>query len=529
MWLKWQALLVVTLIAVAATFVEGKPQQASTGAAKSAGSEDDDDGGGGGAASYPASSLDYSELQDDEEYDEYPEADEADERAIENDPNFTIQGSTFTFDKGTTIKLPCYIDTFHKNYVIMWKKVASDGGETYLVIGENKMAKDERMDVQLNYVGDEKGSTLIIGLAADQDQGQYVCQLGSNEKKEIKHTVNVRAPPEISKSPKNGLIRAQKGDTVSMRCVASGDPVPEVTWTRVGKRLPDGSKSLQGEELVFRKVSHAHSGSYICTARNGFNEDIRETIEVEVEFAPEVQVEELFIHATAGNAIELVCHVKAQPNAIVKWFKNTMELTDETAKLRKHGHRHTLMIPSVSEADIGNYTCRAENRIGIDEKVLEVSGKAGFADFRSNAKGDEPNSYLLEWQSESRTQITAFSLRHREHGLRSWQVLEVKPIAIASNFLFAGKHSFSGLKTATRYEATVAALNEEGWSRHSKVFHFSTFGADDSTLETVDDKNHNEPLRDVSSASSLQLRSHQQSLLSTIISIAIFTLTWHRL
>ena len=35
------------------------------------------------------------------------------------------------------------------------------------------------------------------------------------------------------------------------------------------------------------------------------------------------------------------------------------------------------------------------------------------------------------------------------------------------------------LKGATRYEATVAAQNEEDWSRHSPVYHFATFGAGD--------------------------------------------------
>ena len=34
-----------------------------------------------------------------------------------------------------------------------------------------------------------------------------------------------------------------------------------------------------------------------------------------------------------GNNVELVCNVHAHPTPIVKWFKNRMELTDETAQV----------------------------------------------------------------------------------------------------------------------------------------------------------------------------------------------------
>ena len=38
---------------------------------------------------------------------------------------------------------------------------------------------------------------------------------------------------------------------------------------------------------------------------------------------------QVFIHARSGNDVELVCIVYAHPMAIVKWFKNSMQLTNE--------------------------------------------------------------------------------------------------------------------------------------------------------------------------------------------------------
>ena len=52
-----------------------------------------------------------------------------------------------------------------------------------------------------------------------------------------------------------------------------------------------------------------------------------------------------------------------------------MELTSDQNTLQKHGHRHTLTIPTVMDSDFGNYTCRASNIHGVGEKNLEVSGK----------------------------------------------------------------------------------------------------------------------------------------------------------
>ena len=97
-----------------------------------------------------------------------------------------------------------------------------------------------------------------------------------------------------------------------------------------------------------------------------------------MEFAPEVEVEEYFIHATENNNVELVCLVHAHPQAIVQWFKNDLELTDDGVSLERFGHKHTLTIPTLSSSDYGNYTCRAKNVHGESSKVLEVSGNDFF-------------------------------------------------------------------------------------------------------------------------------------------------------
>lgn len=144
-----------------------------------------------------------------------------------------------------------------------------------------------------------------------------------------------------------------------------------------------------------------------------------------------------------------------------------------------YGHKHTLTIPSVNHADYGNYTCRAKNVHGESAKNLEVSGLAGFANFKSAPRGNEPNSFLLEWTSESHTPIEEFELTWRQED-GQWEGFTVEAHKV-NEISWAGKHAFTGLSTATRFEVKVSAKNEEGWSRLSPSFHFATFGAEPLT------------------------------------------------
>ena len=74
----------------------------------------------------------------------------------------------------------------------MWKKVDSSNPNDFLAIGQTVMKNQDRISVEINRQGAEKGSTLVIALAENEDAGQYVCQFGSLERKELKHTVQVR-------------------------------------------------------------------------------------------------------------------------------------------------------------------------------------------------------------------------------------------------------------------------------------------------------------------------------------------------
>ena len=115
---------------------------------------------------------------------------------------------------------------------------------------------------------------------------------------------------------------------------------------------------------------------------------------------------------------------------------------------------------------------------------IQYLGLAGYADFKSSPRGHEPQSYNLEWTSESQSDIMEFELMWREEG-GSWEGFTV-PSYRLSSYNWSGKYAFTNLNPATRYEARVAAENSLGWSRPSPTFHFATFGAGKYTCQHMD-------------------------------------------
>jgi hypothetical protein len=60
---------------------------------------------------------DYYDTDDDAYNSDIDSSDSEKEVAIKNLPNFISKGSTFTVDKGTTIRLPCYVDKLPSEYM----------------------------------------------------------------------------------------------------------------------------------------------------------------------------------------------------------------------------------------------------------------------------------------------------------------------------------------------------------------------------------------------------------------------------
>ena len=76
---------------------------------------------------------------------------------------------------------------------------------------------------------------------------------------------------------------------------------------------------------------------------------------------------------TAGDPIELECHVKGSSPIKVTWSKGSREIRSAgNLKLRFVNNVACLAIMKTEQSDAGVYTCKAANEAGTDACNVEV-------------------------------------------------------------------------------------------------------------------------------------------------------------
>ena len=73
-----------------------------------------------------------------------------------------------------------------------------------------------------------------------------------------------------------------EGSNMTLFCEATGRPTPNITWTRVFEDYRNSKILHQGSAWVFVNISRTASGTYRCTADNGFGNPVSQVFRVDV-------------------------------------------------------------------------------------------------------------------------------------------------------------------------------------------------------------------------------------------------------
>ena len=88
-------------------------------------------------------------------------------------------------------------------------------------------------------------------------------------------------PPELNSVSSDKVVL--EGDpSVTLECIADGEPTPNITWTKVHTNDNDSGVLETGNQFVL-ETNRSNSGTYRCTAYNGIGSTApNRTVKVEV-------------------------------------------------------------------------------------------------------------------------------------------------------------------------------------------------------------------------------------------------------
>ncbi|KAF4789396.1 hypothetical protein TURU_151812 [Turdus rufiventris] len=108
--------------------------------------------------------------------------------------------------------------------------------------------------------------TLTIEQVERADAGQYRCTATNAVGTVQSHVIlHVQAAPQIAGQPE--VKEVSLGSAAVLPCLASGFPVPEITWSKLEGELPAGAR-VQGNVLMLPAVRPEDAGVYTCVAAN---------------------------------------------------------------------------------------------------------------------------------------------------------------------------------------------------------------------------------------------------------------------
>lgn len=393
------------------------------------------------------------------------------------DPVITSQSRTFRAPVSDEVTLPCAPEHLGK-FVLVWKHE-----DEVLTAGSMMVTPDTRYGL----VG---GYNLRIKNINMRSEGTYTCSISTfGDPVTVTHSLEILVAPTIIAEPSDGNYVVKKGKRVELKCKTSGNPQPEIHWTREGSLLPTGQQTLHSQQLIISSVSRDDVGVYTCTASNGVGTPARASINLQVLYPPEIELETDRVHSGINKEAHLTCRVQGNPVPLVSWYRDSNLLSEtDTTSFQTQENRHTLILRSIRTGmDFGNYSCVAENSLGTFKKHIEVHGRPTAAVFRSKPNTHQDQSYQLSWSVDSYSPIEEYRLLYRKikpyHGPidssfplgeGDWTNVIIPGDLSNPGFTHLRSYLISGLLPESEYECLVQARNRFGWSDASRLFTFFT-------------------------------------------------------
>ncbi|XP_074150902.1 immunoglobulin superfamily DCC subclass member 3 isoform X1 [Sminthopsis crassicaudata] len=277
--------------------------------------------------------------------------------------DFHVHPQATVGEEGGVARFQCQIHGLPKP-LILWEK--------------NHIPIDTRND---RYTLLPKGVLQITGLRAE-DSGIFHCVASNIASVRVSRGASLTVSgsgssaykePTILVGPENLTLTVHQ--TAVLECVATGNPRPIVSWSRLDGR-PIGVEGIQvlgTGNLIISDVTVQHSGVYVCAA-NRPGTRVRRTaqgrlvVQAPAEFIQHPQS----ISRPAGTTAMFTCQAQGEPPPHVTWLKNGQVL-GPGGHVRFRNNNSTLTISGIGPEDEAIYQCVAENSAGSSQASARLT------------------------------------------------------------------------------------------------------------------------------------------------------------
>ncbi|XP_051937381.1 matrix-remodeling-associated protein 5-like [Hippocampus zosterae] len=175
---------------------------------------------------------------------------------------------------GKALKVDCLASGL-PNPAVSWS--LPDGTMVNSVLqGEERAGRGRRLIVFNN-------GTLLVPAVGRGEEGEYTCYAenqGGQDTMKVHVKVMMTSPPTFNDDKNYQVIKVRQGSSAVIRCQATGDPQPTVTWFSPAHRVIPPRSGVYSDRVAVTSpgtldVRHAQkidAGNYTCRARNSAGE-----------------------------------------------------------------------------------------------------------------------------------------------------------------------------------------------------------------------------------------------------------------
>jgi len=274
--------------------------------------------------------------------------------------------------------------------------------------------KDSRpLEDAEGYNVDVETGTLTVMELGPQHTGMYRCT-ASNDAGDLTKEAHLQVLTKPKIESYLNLTSNVEDENVEMRCVATGDPLPELVFKKESAEAAfvngineDGRIEIrqeiddQGRAVGIMKISElsrSDDGLYTCTG-NSAGGETQVWGHITAQFAPTFE-EQTFTEVWTWDQklINISCIATSIPNATVQWYLRNEEIQAEDAnfQIMSAGPIGVLQVNPVDNSYFGVFTCQASNLLGTSDYDIELK-QAEVPGAVSNVKPTKTTATTITW------------------------------------------------------------------------------------------------------------------------------------